>query len=148
MDQIDTDILLQLQRNAKISMKELAASVHLSSPAVIERVKKLEEQGMIEGYKAKVNLKKMKRTIQAIILFKSIDCKSLSDFCNNHPDVLECYRVAGEISYIVKLATYSVETLEQFIDEAMPYGTPSTNIVLSSTEKKVIAPFFYENIDN
>lgn len=57
MDQIDTDILLQLQRNAKISMKELAASVHLSSPAVIERVKKLEEQGMIEGYKAKVNLK-------------------------------------------------------------------------------------------
>jgi len=148
MDQIDTDILLQLQRNAKISMKELAASVHLSSPAVIERVKKLEEQGMIEGYKAKVNLKKMQRTIQAIILFKSIDCKSLSDFCNAHPDVLECYRVAGEISYIVKLATYSVETLEQFIDEAMPYGTPSTNIVLSSTEKKVIAPFFYENIDN
>jgi len=103
---------------------------------------------MIEGYKAKVNLKKMQRTIQAIILFKSIDCKSLSDFCNAHPDVLECYRVAGEISYIVKLATYSVETLEQFIDEAMPYGTPSTNIVLSSTEKKVIAPFFYENIDN
>jgi len=148
MDQIDTDILLQLQRNAKISMKELAASVHLSSPAVIERVKKLEEQGMIEGYKAKVNLKKMQRTIQAIILFKSIDCKSLSDFCIAHPDVLECYRVAGEISYIVKLATYSVETLEQFIDEAMPYGTPSTNIVLSSTEKKVIAPFFYENIDN
>ncbi|MDM5233781.1 Lrp/AsnC family transcriptional regulator [Lysinibacillus pakistanensis] len=147
MDQIDTDILLQLQRNAKISMKELAASVHLSSPAVIERVKKLEEQGMIEGYKAKVNLKKMKRTIQAIILFKSIDCKSLSDFCNNHPDVLECYRVAGEISYIVKLATYSVETLERFIDEAMPYGTPSTNIVLSSTEKKVIAPFCNENLD-
>ncbi|MGG2106580.1 Lrp/AsnC family transcriptional regulator [Lysinibacillus pakistanensis] len=147
MDQIDTDILLQLQRNAKISMKELAASVHLSSPAVIERVKKLEEQGMIEGYKAKVNLKKMKRTIQAIILFKSIDCKSLSDFCNNHPDVLECYRVAGEISYIVKLATYSVETLERFIDETMPYGTPSTNIVLSSTEKKVIAPFFNEKLD-
>ncbi|MGE7112763.1 Lrp/AsnC family transcriptional regulator [Lysinibacillus sp. NPDC047702] len=147
MDQIDTEILLQLQRNAKISMKELAASVHLSSPAVIERVKKLEEQGMIEGYKAKVNLKKIQRTIQAIILFKSIDCKSLSDFCNAHPDVLECYRVAGEISYIVKLATYSVETLERFIDEAMPYGTPSTNIVLSSTEKTVIAPFFNENLD-
>ncbi|AVK84957.1 AsnC family transcriptional regulator [Lysinibacillus sp. B2A1] len=147
MDKIDTDILLQLQQNAKISMKELAASVHLSSPAVIERVKKLEEQGMIEGYSTKVNLKKLQRTIQAIILFKSIDCKSLSDFCNAHPDVLECYRVAGEISYIVKLATYSVETLERFIDEAMPYGTPSTNIVLSSTEKKVIAPFFNGNLD-
>ena len=96
---------------------------------------------MIEGYHAKVNLKKMERTIEAIILFKSIDCKSLSSFCNAHPDVLACYRVAGEISYIVKLATYSVETLEQFIDAAMPYGTPSTNIVLSSTEKQVITPF-------
>ncbi|MET4559682.1 Lrp/AsnC family leucine-responsive transcriptional regulator [Lysinibacillus parviboronicapiens] len=141
MDRIDTEILKQLQQNAKISMKELAAKVHLSSPAVIERVKKLEEQGAIEGYNAKVNFKKMNRTIQAIILFKSIDCKSLSNFCNAHPDVLECYRVAGEISYIVKIATYSVETLEQFIDEAMPYGTPSTNIVLSSSEKTVIAPF-------
>lgn len=144
MDQIDTEIIQQLQRNAKISMKELAKIVHLSSPAVIERVKKLEEQGVVEGYKTKVNLKKINRTIQAIILFKSIDCKSLSNFCNAHPDVLECYRVAGEISYIVKIATYSVETLEQFIDDAMPYGTPSTNIVLSSAEKSVIEPFSIE----
>lgn len=145
MDKIDTKILRQLQLNAKISMKELAKNVHLSSPAVIERVKKLEEQGSIEGYTTKVNLKKMDRSIQAIILFKSIDCKSLSNFCNAHPDVLECYRVAGEISYIVKLATYSVETLEQFIDEAMPYGTPSTNIVLSSNEKSMILPYFDGN---
>jgi len=142
MDKIDTEILRQLQLNAKISMKELATIVHLSSPAVIERVKKLEEQGIIEGYTTKVNLKNMERTIQAIVLFKSIDCKSLSNFCNAHPDVLACYRVAGEISYIVRLATYSVETLEQFIDEAMPYGTPSTNIVLSSNEKSMILPFF------
>ncbi|MFJ7647241.1 Lrp/AsnC family transcriptional regulator [Lysinibacillus sp. NPDC097279] len=146
MDTIDTEILRQLQLNAKISMKELAAIVHLSSPAVIERVKKLEEQGSIEGYTTKVNLKKMNRSIQAIILFKSIDCKSLSNFCNAHPDVLECYRVAGEISYIVKIATYSVETLEQFIDDAMPYGTPSTNIVLSSNEKAMILPFFDESL--
>ncbi|WP_409369388.1 Lrp/AsnC family transcriptional regulator [Lysinibacillus sp. 38-6] len=144
MDQIDTEILRQLQFNAKISMKELASIVHLSSPAVIERVKKLEEQGIIEGYTTKVNLKNMERSIQAIVLFKSIDCKSLSNFCNAHPDVLACYRVAGEISYIVRLATYSVETLEQFIDEAMPYGTPSTNIVLSSNEKSMILPYFDE----
>ncbi|MFJ7914001.1 MULTISPECIES: Lrp/AsnC family transcriptional regulator [unclassified Lysinibacillus] len=147
MDQIDKEILKQLQRNAKISMKELAVMVHLSSPAVIERVKKLEEQGVIEAYSTKVNLKKLNRDIQAIILFKSIDCKSLSNFCNAHPDVLECYRVAGEISYIVKIATNSVETLEQFIDAAMPFGTPSTNIVLSSTKKEVIAPFSDENLD-
>ncbi|MCT4571901.1 Lrp/AsnC ligand binding domain-containing protein, partial [Bacillus thuringiensis] len=59
-------------------------------------------------------------------------------------DVLECYRVAGEISYIVKIATHSVESLEQFIDDSMQYGTPSTNIVLSSYEKKIITPFISE----
>ena len=56
---------------------------------------------MIEGYHAKVNLKKMERTIEAIILFKSIDCKSLSSFCNAHPDVLACYRVAGKLAILL-----------------------------------------------
>lgn len=141
LDQIDQQIIKELQLNAKISMKELAENIHLSSPAVIERVRKLEEQQVIEGYHAHLNFKKIDRPIQAIILFESKDCKALATFCHNHPDVLTCYRVAGEISYIVKLATNSVETLEQFIDASMSYGTPSTNIVLSSHEKKSIEPF-------
>lgn len=141
MDAIDRKILILLQENAKVSMKDLASAVHLTSPSVIERVRRLEEQQIIEGYHARVSLKKLNRPISALILFKSTDCKALSNFCNNHPDVLECYRVAGEISYIVKLATQSVESLEQFIDDAMQYGTPSTNIVLSSHEKKVIDLF-------
>ncbi|QIW17965.1 Lrp/AsnC family transcriptional regulator [Bacillus thuringiensis] len=144
MDQIDKKIVGLLQSNAKISMKDLAEAVHLSSPSVTERVKKLEEQQIIEGYHARVSLKKINRPISALILFKSTNCKSLSNFCYNHPDVIECYRVAGEISYIVKLATYSVESLEKFIDDSMQYGTPSTNIVLSSYEKKIIAPFISE----
>lgn len=144
MDQIDKNIVMILQSNAKISMKDLAEAVHLSSPSVTERVRKLEEQQIIEGYHAHVSLKKMNRLITALILFESKDCKSLANFCHNHPDVLECYRVAGEISYIVKIATYSVESLEQFIDDSMQYGTPSTNIVLSSHEKKIIDPFTSE----
>lgn len=144
MDQIDKNIVMILQSNAKISMKDLAEAVHLSSPSVTERVRKLEEQQIIEGYHAHVSLKKMNRPITALILFESKDCKSLANFCHNHPDVLECYRVAGEISYIVKIATYSVESLEQFIDDSMQYGTPSTNIVLSSHEKKIIDPFTSE----
>ncbi|MEC2560243.1 Lrp/AsnC family transcriptional regulator, partial [Bacillus cereus] len=111
---------------------------------VTERVRKLEEQQIIEGYHAHVSLKKINRPMSALILFKSTNCKSLSNFCYNHPDVLECYRVAGEISYIVKIATHSVESLEQFIDDSMQYGTPSTNIVLSSYEKKIITPFISE----
>ncbi|HDR8032279.1 TPA: Lrp/AsnC family transcriptional regulator, partial [Bacillus cereus] len=119
MDQIDKKIVGLLQSNAKISMKDLAEAVHLSSPSVTERVRKLEEQQIIEGYHAHVSLKKINLPISALILFKSTNCKSLSNFCYNHPDVLECYRVAGEISYIVKIATHSVESLEQFIDDSM-----------------------------
>ncbi|MBK3493835.1 Lrp/AsnC family transcriptional regulator [Viridibacillus sp. YIM B01967] len=145
MDHIDKEIVKELQLNAKISMKELAEVVHLSSPAVIERVRKLEEQQVIVGYHAHIDFKKIDRHISAIILFESKDCKALTNFCHNHPDVLECYRVAGEISYIVKLATHSVESLEKFIDASMPYGTPSTNIVLSSHEKNVIEPFPVED---
>lgn len=144
MDQIDNNIVRILQSNAKISMKDLAEAVHLSSPSVTERVRKLEEQQIIDGYHAHVSLKKMNRPISALILFESKDCKSLANFCHNHPDVLECYRVAGEISYIVKLATNSIESLEQFIDDSMQFGTPSTNIVLSSYEKKIIDPFTSE----
>lgn len=141
MDQIDKQIVSLLQSNAKTSMKDLGEAVHLSSPSVTERVRKLEDQHVIEGYHAHVSLKKMNRPISALVLFTSRDCKALAEFCHDHPDVLECYRVAGEISYIVKLATYSVESLEQFIDDSMQYGTPSTNIVLSSYEKKIVEPF-------
>ncbi|UNK20739.1 Lrp/AsnC family transcriptional regulator [Paenibacillus sp. N3/727] len=141
MDNIDQTILSELQKNSKISMKDLAEIVHLSSPAVIERVRKLEDNHTIEGYHASVSLQKLDRNIMALILFESKDCKALASFCHNHPDVLECYRVAGEISYIAKVATHSVESLEIFIDEAMEYGSPSTNIVLSSHVKKVISSY-------
>ncbi|WP_313802049.1 Lrp/AsnC family transcriptional regulator [Cytobacillus sp.] len=138
MDHVDYEILKLLQQKAKMSMKEIASHVHLSAPAAAERVKKLEDRQVIEGYQAKINLNKLDRPIVALILFKSADCKNLAQFCHSHPDVIECYRVAGEISYIAKVATKSVETLEQFIDQAMPFATPSTNIVLSTHENNIL----------
>lgn len=140
LDEIDLKIIELLQQNAKMSMKELASIIHLSPPAATERVRKLEDQQIIENYQAQLNLKKIGRTIEAIILFKSIDCKALAKFCEEHPAVISCYRVAGEISYIAHVATDSVESLEQFIDASMVYGTPSTNIVLSSVAEQIILP--------
>ncbi|HEY9571402.1 MAG TPA: Lrp/AsnC family transcriptional regulator [Metalysinibacillus sp.] len=141
MDEIDHNIINLLQDNAKLAIKDIAKAVHLSAPSVAERIRKLEEQNVITGYHAQVSLLAMQRPIAAIILFASKDCKALAAFCHNHSDVLACYRVAGEISYIVHIATHSVESLEQFIDDAMPYGTPSTNIILSSHENKIVVPF-------
>lgn len=140
MDAIDLKLLALLQENAKMSVKELAKAVFLSAPATAERIKKLEEQEIIEGYGTRLNLKKIGRDIQAIVLFETMDCKALAAFCEAHPDVLTCYRVAGAISYIAHVATPSVETLEQFIDASMAYAKPSTNIVLSCSSKKSILP--------
>lgn len=137
MDTIDYEILQQLELNAKITTKELAQHVHLSAPAVAERIKKLEDQHVIKGYRTEIDLKQLDRSVMAIVLFKSSNCQKLAAFCYNHPDVLSCYRVAGEISYIVKVAMTSIEKLEEFIDQAMPYGTPSTNIVLSGRENTI-----------
>ena len=94
---MDKNIVGLLQSDAKISMKDLGKAVHLTSPSITERVRKLEEQQIIEGYLAHVS-QKITRPISALILFKSKDCKSLANFCYNHQDVLECYRVAEEIS--------------------------------------------------
>ncbi|PGT69852.1 Lrp/AsnC family transcriptional regulator [Priestia megaterium] len=132
MDVIDRKILHELQANAKISMKELAQKVYLSSPSTIERVRRLEENGIIKGYKTIVDAEKLNRNITAFVLFETTKCKDLAAFCSVHPDVMECYRVAGKLSYIAKVCTESVHTLEEFIDKAMEFGTPSTNIVLSS----------------
>lgn len=137
MDTIDYEILQHLEKNAKITTKELAEHVHLSAPAVAERVKKFEDQHVIKGYRTELDLKQLDRSIMAIVLFKSSNCQKLAEFCYNHPDVLSCYRVAGEISYIVKVAMSSIEKLEEFIDEAMPFGTPSTNIILSGRETTI-----------
>jgi len=138
MDLIDRKILHELQVNAKISMKELARKVYLSSPSTIERVRRLEEKGIIKGYKAIIDAEKLNRNITAFVLFETTKCKDLAAFCNLHPDVMECYRVAGQISYVAKVCTESVHTLEEFIDKAMAFGTPSTNIVLSSNDNMEI----------
>ncbi|MFP3845677.1 Lrp/AsnC family transcriptional regulator [Priestia filamentosa] len=134
MDLIDKTILHELQLNAKISMKELAQKIYLSPPSTIERVRKLEEKGIIKGYKAIIDAEKLNKNITAFVLFETTKCKDLVEFCSQHPDVIEYYRVAGQISYIARVCTESVHTLEEFIDQAMMYGTPSTNIVLSSNE--------------
>ncbi|MFD0048005.1 Lrp/AsnC family transcriptional regulator [Actinomycetes bacterium NPDC127524] len=140
MDHLDQKIIYQLQEDARISMTELGHRINLSVPAVKERVKKLEDKGVITGYRAVINPEKIQKYVTAFILFDSKRCKAFREFCSGHPEVIECHRLAGQYSYLVKVVTESVHTLEDFIDEAMEYGQPSTLINLSSSlEHK---PFF------
>lgn len=132
MDQTDWQILALLKENARISIKELSNQVALSTPSVKERILKLEEQGIIEGYTTKINYQKLGRKIEVFILVETINCQAFREFCWTHPEVLECHRIAGKYSYLVKFATESMDTLEAFIDQTLKYGNSSTQIVFSS----------------
>lgn len=132
MDQVDQAILKELQENARMSMTELGQRVGLTAPATGERVKKLEERGFIEAYRAKLSAEALNKRVTAFILFETERCKAFAEFCKGHPEVMECHRLAGQYSYLVKLVTESVKTLEAFIDDALPYGKSSTHIQLSS----------------
>lgn len=132
MDNTDLNILSHLQENARLTMMELGKIVGLSSPAVTERVKKLEEQGVIIKYSAIISPEKLNKQITAYILMEPKDCKKYVQFAVDHPDVIECHRIAGMYSYLNKIVTESVTTLEAYIDSCLEYGKPTTLIVLSS----------------
>ena len=132
LDEIDQSILIQLQDNARISMTELGKKIGLSTPATNERVKKLEDKEVIKGYRAIIDPEKINKSVTAFILFDTKQGKNFRDFCKEHPVVVECHRLAGQYSYLVKVVTESVKILEEFIDATLPYGEPSTLIKLSS----------------
>ncbi|MDN4075022.1 Lrp/AsnC family transcriptional regulator [Fictibacillus terranigra] len=132
MDKIDEKILVCLQENGRISITELGKKVGLSNPAVNERVKKLEDKNIILGYRAIVNPEAINKAITAYILYNTTRCKPFVSFCKDHPDVIECNRLAGQYDYLIKVVTDSVKTLEVFIDRSMEFGKPSSLINLSS----------------
>ncbi|MGG3914400.1 Lrp/AsnC family transcriptional regulator [Rossellomorea vietnamensis] len=133
MDNINRHILDVLQVNGRISMTELGKKISLSVPAVTERVRKLEEQGVIEGYKAIINPEKVNKPVKAFVLMKTHRCKAFRAFCQEHPHVVECHRLTGEYSYLVKVVTEDNSLLEAFIDASMEYGEPYTMMNLSSS---------------
>ncbi|MFC9709230.1 Lrp/AsnC family transcriptional regulator [Paenibacillus sp. NPDC056933] len=132
MDQIDTNILFHLQNQARLSMTELGKLVGLSQPAVTERVKRLEESGVIEEYRTIISPQKIGRSSTSYLLFRTRDCHAFLDFCRSSPEVVECHRVSGEHNYLLKIMTDSIADLEAFGDRCDPYGTYTTLIAISS----------------
>lgn len=136
LDTTDWGIVEALQEDARLSWAELGRRVNLSPPAVAERVRRLEEQGVIKGYRAEVDLGKLGLPLQAVIRVVS----SVGADCNNHgarlrelPEVLECYRTTGSDSYVVRVALRSMEHLEELLPRVAPtHGDTITGMVLSA----------------
>ncbi len=134
LDDIGWKILGELQQNARIPFAELGRRVGLSTPAVTERVHKMEEEGIIVGYRAQVNPAKVGLSILAFINVK-VGGENLAHFtelASNRPEVLECHRVTGAESFLLKAAVADVAHLERLLDSLMPYVATTTSMVLST----------------
>ncbi|SHK50247.1 Lrp/AsnC family transcriptional regulator [Paramaledivibacter caminithermalis] len=141
MDSTDLKILKILQQDGRISMKDLGKKVGLTSPAVSERVKRLEENGIIIGYKAIVNPKKLNKNISALIdvAIRSENYKKFLDFVPKNNNIIECHHVTGGDCMIIKVMVETMEDLENLIDDLKKFGNTQTNIILSSPiESKII----------
>ena len=143
IDEIDWKILVELQNDARTSYAELGRRVGLTTPAIIERVKKLEEAGVITGYRVEIDTSKVGLPVTAFIRMSitGIDYSHIIEVVQESEEVLECHRGTGGDSFIIKVAVASVEHLQIIIDKLTPYGITTTAIVLSSpVKRRVIRP--------
>lgn len=137
LDSIDWKILTELQENARISFAELGRRVGLTTPAVIERVRKLEDAQIITGYRAEIDTAKVGLPILAFIRMSisGVDYSRIIEAVEKSKEVLECHRGTGGDSFIMKVAVSDVANLQDLIDKLTPYGITTTAIVLSSPVK-------------
>lgn len=144
MDHIDLRILDILQTEGRITMKELGQRVGLTSPATIERVKKLEESGIVSGYKAVIDIAKAGLGVRAFIMLavQKEPGQNFSNFVREHDSIVQCHRVTGEADYFLEVAVNSLAALEKLADEFLVFGQTRTCIVMSSLleNKPILLP--------
>jgi Lrp/AsnC family leucine-responsive transcriptional regulator len=134
LDSIGWNILRELQRNARIPFTELGRRVGLSTPAVMERVRRMEDAEIITGYCATVNNQKIGYPILAFVRVSVVGdfMPRIMRVAEDAPEVLECHRITGSDSFIMKVAVGSVDELQTVIDRMTPYVATTTSIVLST----------------
>ncbi len=131
LDAHDTRILAELQNDARLTMAELGRRVHLSQPAVTERVKKLEAAGVISGYRATVNLGKLGYGIRAIIRVGRADYARVVELVQQTPECVNAYNVTGEDSWILEIAVIDVSHLDAVVTKFCILTETATSIILN-----------------
>lgn len=131
---MDWALLRELQADARLSFSELSRRVHLSPPAVAERVRRLEESGVITGYHAHVDLTRAGRTVVALIRMSCYGprCILHDPDVPQWPEIREIHRVTGDACSVLKVAAASIGAFEGLIDRLAPFGQPASTMVLST----------------
>ncbi len=140
-DAQDQKILALLQENARLTFTEIGRRVHLTSPAVTERVKRLEEAGVIAGYSARVNLRKLGYSFEAFIQITVDSHAALDAWAESHDEVLALHSTTGSHCAIMRLGLTSPEHLQALLGSLGSIGKTTTFMVLSTMhEDRVRVP--------
>jgi Lrp/AsnC family leucine-responsive transcriptional regulator len=134
IDAVNRRVLEELQRDPRLTMSELGRRVGMSSPAVTERVRRLEEAGVIRGYRLDLNPVALGLPIAAYIRIRpnSGQLPRIAELAQQIPEVVECHRVTGEDCFILKVHIPAIDQLDRLLDSFLLYGSTTTTIIQSS----------------
>jgi len=134
MDSVGWQILRLLQEDARMPFSEIGRLVGLTAPAVAERVRRMEEAGIITGFHAAVNPAKLglPLTVYIHVTANSGRCDPVQAFVLQQPHVTECYCIAGDRDLLIKGVFESVEALQHLVEQLLRYGSVSTTLVLAT----------------
>jgi Lrp/AsnC family leucine-responsive transcriptional regulator len=133
IDAINVSILKILQQNARMSNAEIGRQVGISSPAVGERIKKMEDTGIIDKYQTVVSYQETGFQLKAIITMKAFVGKLVPFIkkVKSYKEVINCYRITGNDNIVMEVVFKNQTHMELFIDDLILYGETKTQIVLS-----------------
>jgi Lrp/AsnC family transcriptional regulator, leucine-responsive regulatory protein len=134
LDRIDCSIIRSLQENGRGSFAEIGKAIGLSATSVAERIRRLEQAGVIEGYHAQISAPKVGYPVIAFILARpnGPDARFVK-IAGERPEILACYRVTGEFSFIARAVLRDVQHLEELLNHLEPVTVHIVTLVVLST---------------
>jgi Lrp/AsnC family leucine-responsive transcriptional regulator len=134
LDATDRKIVGELANDGRVSFAELGRRVHLSSPAIAERVQRLERIGVIRGYRADIDPRALGYELTAIVRIKPAPGQlgGVAELAREIPEVSECYRITGEDCFYLKVYLRSIDDLSGILDQFLVYGETTTSLVNAS----------------
>jgi Lrp/AsnC family leucine-responsive transcriptional regulator len=133
-DPVNVRLLEELRRNPRASVAAVGRRVGLSAPATGERIKRLEETGVIEGYHVAVAADALGLPISAYIRVRpnAGQLTRVAELAQSIPEVVECHRITGDDCFIMRVFLPAMDQLDRVLDQFLQYGTTTTSIVQSS----------------
>jgi Lrp/AsnC family leucine-responsive transcriptional regulator len=134
VDDTDRALLVELQRDARLSLAELGRRVGLSPPAVGERVRRLTDDGVIRGFRTDVDPRALGYALSAIVRVRPAprQLQKVAELARATPEVVECHRITGEDCFFLKAHVRDVEHLEEVIDRFAFHGQTTTSVMQTS----------------